>query len=169
MLWGCEPPVKDCCLCEEGAHARDGAGGGDDCEDVFSGLQKVGQLSWKTAPGAAKALYHVADAPCHGSRFHSWGAMSSTYGIKCDDFLGGDKLGRSLGDLLSKLRVEIGIRPYTFAHITDCCRKMVEEFRKETSDPQWIMETEMGTDTSRLTEQVTFVESRKQSAKTIHQ
>jgi len=160
--------VIGCLLCAGGAHAWKCAGGGDVCEDVFSGLQKVGQLSWNTQPGAARALYHVADAPCHGARFHNLGP-TDIQGNKCDEFLGGDKLRRSLGDLLSKLRVEIGIRPYTFAHITNFCRKMVEEFRKETSDPLWIMETEMGMDTSRLTEQVTFVESRKQSAKTIQQ
>jgi hypothetical protein len=98
------------------------AGGDDACEDVFGGLAKVGQLSWNTAQEAAKALYHIADAPCHGRRFHN---------NALDYHLEGDLLGRDLETLLSKLQIQVGINQYTFSHINESTRKMVEDFEKK--------------------------------------
>jgi hypothetical protein len=43
-------------------------GGGDECEDVFSGLNEVTKLEWSNE---SRVLFHIADAPCHGKRFHS--------------------------------------------------------------------------------------------------
>jgi hypothetical protein len=40
-------------------------GGGDECEDVFGGLEKVINLGWKNPN---RILIHVGDAPQHGSR-----------------------------------------------------------------------------------------------------
>jgi hypothetical protein len=45
-------------------------GGGDACEDVFSGLEEAGRLSWLPTNSSTKVVFHVADAPCHGGRFH---------------------------------------------------------------------------------------------------
>jgi hypothetical protein len=42
-------------------------GGGDECEDVFSGLNEVTKLDWSNE---SRVLFHVCDAPCHGKRFH---------------------------------------------------------------------------------------------------
>jgi len=42
-------------------------GGGDECEDIFSGLNEVTKLEWSNE---SRILFHVCDAPCHGSRFH---------------------------------------------------------------------------------------------------
>lgn len=42
-------------------------GGGDECEDVFSGLNEVTKLEWSNE---SRVLFHVCDAPCHGKRFH---------------------------------------------------------------------------------------------------
>jgi hypothetical protein len=125
-------------------------GGGDACEDVFSGLEKAGQLSWNTAQGAARALYHMADSPCHGRRFDNFGTEKDD-----DHYLDGDLQGRDLKTLLSRLQTEIGIFPYTFSHIhhSGTC-KMVEEFRNESLGLQWITKVQLGTKTSRLTEQV---------------
>jgi hypothetical protein len=47
-------------------------GGADTCEDVFGGLEKVINLSWKNPN---RILIHVGDAPQHGTRY-SWHAMS---------------------------------------------------------------------------------------------
>jgi len=41
-------------------------GGGDKCEDIFGGLERVLDLDWKLP---ARILIHVGDAPQHGSRF----------------------------------------------------------------------------------------------------
>ncbi len=42
-------------------------GGGDECEDVISGLNEVTKLKWSNE---SRILFHVCDAPCHGKRFH---------------------------------------------------------------------------------------------------
>ena len=40
--------------------------GADDCEDIFGGLEKVINLSWKNPN---RILIHVGDAPQHGTRY----------------------------------------------------------------------------------------------------
>ena len=46
-------------------NAVNAEGGGDTCEDVFGGLERVIELDWKSP---TRILIHVADAPQHGSR-----------------------------------------------------------------------------------------------------
>ncbi len=41
-------------------------GGGDECEDIFGGLQNVLALDWKFP---TRIVIHVGDAPQHGSRY----------------------------------------------------------------------------------------------------
>jgi len=43
-------------------------GGGDVPEDVFGGFEKVLSLIWESS---VRVLIHFADAPCHGSVYHS--------------------------------------------------------------------------------------------------
>lgn len=38
-------------------------GGGDECEDIFGGLQEVLALNWNFK---TRIIIHFADAPCHG-------------------------------------------------------------------------------------------------------
>ncbi len=42
-------------------------GGGDECEDVFGGLERVLTLDWKFP---TRILIHVGDSPQHGSRYN---------------------------------------------------------------------------------------------------
>lgn len=42
-------------------------GGGDRCEDIAGGLQKVLDLSWHSS---TRVLVHLADFPCHGRQYH---------------------------------------------------------------------------------------------------
>ena len=42
------------------------AGGGDECEDIFGGLEEVIGLGWKNPN---RILIHVGDSPQHGSRY----------------------------------------------------------------------------------------------------
>ena len=42
-------------------------GGDDECEDIFGGLERVINLSWKNPN---RILIHVGDAPQHGSRYN---------------------------------------------------------------------------------------------------
>jgi hypothetical protein len=61
-------------------------------------------------------LFHIADAPCHGTKFHSL----------ADDFPGGDPKGRSLESLLDQL-ANNDIQ-YHFGKINNSTNKMVETF-----------------------------------------
>jgi len=44
-------------------------GGGDLAEDVAGGLRAIESLKW--SPDSAKCVFMLADAPCHGSQYHS--------------------------------------------------------------------------------------------------
>ena len=92
-------------------------GGADECEDVFGGLEQVNQLEWANM---SRVLFHVADAPCHGRRFHC---------TPSDSFPDGDPRGLSIKKLLGDLtarNVE-----YYFAEVNKSTSKMIDEFNKE--------------------------------------
>ena len=92
-------------------------GGGDVCEDVFGGLEQVNKLEWVNM---SRVLFHVADAPCHGRRFHNYVE---------DYYPNGDPQGRSIKKLLGDLtarNVE-----YYFAEMNKLTTKMIDEFNKE--------------------------------------
>ena len=44
-------------------------GGGDTPEDIAGGLQKVMEQQWR--PEASKYMIMIADAPCHGKKYHT--------------------------------------------------------------------------------------------------
>ena len=100
------------------------AGGDDDAEDVFGGLEKVGELEW-SAP--TRIVFHVADAPCHGSKFHD--------GVS-DSYPNGDPRGRRAKDLLCKLE-QLQVK-YWFAKLNDTTDKMVAMFRSLLKDPDML-------------------------------
>ena len=97
-------------------------GGGDAAEDVFGGLEEAGNLSWKSAN---RVLLHIADAPCHGSRFHDFtSAKHDEYLDKNEE----DNRGLKIEDLLGVLqRKDI---KYYFGKINSSTDKMITEFRK---------------------------------------
>lgn len=94
--------------------------GRDLAEDVFSGLQAAGQLTWRSG---TRVLVHVGDYPCHGQEFHDLGAGA-------DDYLGGDKLGRDAGVLLHQLAVGCKLDSYVFSHLAPRTHKMIQRFRE---------------------------------------
>ncbi|GAX76652.1 hypothetical protein CEUSTIGMA_g4098.t1 [Chlamydomonas eustigma] len=123
-------------------------GGADQCEDVFSGLESLAKLSWKSQNQSSKVIFHLADAPCHGRRFHD----------DCgDDYPGGDKLGHDICKLLHDLSYGKSIGKYSFSHINSTTKKMIQQFKLcvggDKSD--WIMEDTIGSDTAKLTTHVT--------------
>jgi len=90
-------------------------GGGDGPEDVAGGLQSCAQLSWNSS---TRLLIHFADAPCHGTKYHS--------GMQ-DDYPSGDPAGLQPEDLLRELakkRVE-----FYFMRIHQYTDKMTEIFK----------------------------------------
>lgn len=108
-------------------------GGGDEPEDVVTGLEKVAALKWSACN---RLLVHIADSPCHGGRFHLPGV------VMVDQYPAGDKLGRDVGAILRRLRAPrpgCAVSRYSFFHIKrPCTAKMVEEFRKAADGRDWI-------------------------------
>lgn len=91
------------------------SGGGDDPEDIAGGLNKVAELNWKSS---TKLIVHFADAPCHGTKYHS---------LK-DDYPNGDPNNLQPEDLLRRLmakRID-----YYFMKIKNATDKMVEIFKE---------------------------------------
>lgn len=110
--------------------------GVDICEDVFGGLERVGELAWGSGPGNARCLFHLGDAPCHGQTYHDF---PPSY----DRFPGGDPLRRDLKTLLGQLKEVVGVDEYTFSHITEDTRKMLREFKKVYEGDEWITEDQL--------------------------
>jgi hypothetical protein len=94
-----------------------------------------------------QVIFHLADAPCHGRRFHNGCG---------DNYPEGDKLGRDISRLLRALQVDKAVHKYSFSHIYGWTKKMVQEFRRCSggSGSEWIIEDSIGTDTSKLKEHV---------------
>ncbi|KAG0605400.1 hypothetical protein M758_9G056100 [Ceratodon purpureus] len=109
-------------------------GGGDDAEDVFSGLERVARLSWKSR---TRVLVHIGDAPCHGSEFHSGGSIT-------DEYSAGDKKGRNIGTLLKTLRDDCRILCYLFVHVNSITQKMLTAFKRHAGAGNWIHEEKLG-------------------------
>lgn len=108
-------PESDFSLALSRVHA---SGGGDDAEDVFSGIARVAQLSWDARN---RLLIHIADAPCHGLQFHD--------GVG-DFYPNGDKLGRTIEAQLQILYEVCHISAYFFCHLNSSTRKMIRAFQK---------------------------------------
>ena len=51
-------------------------GGGDAPEDVCGGLEKAAELDWSARD---RHLFLIADAPCHGTRYHRWSAGGDNF------------------------------------------------------------------------------------------
>lgn len=99
-----------------GVEARDGA---DGCEDVHGGLLKVAELPWDSTR-QTRVLFHFADAPCHGAKYHD---------DFDDDYKCGDPNGLQSAQLLQKLQ-QLGVE-YHFGKINCTTDKMIETFNCE--------------------------------------
>jgi len=91
-------------------------GGGDAPEDIAGGLKNVTELSWRSS---TRLVIHIADAPCHGTKYHD---------CSDDSLPGGDKYGLVPEDLLGKLcskRVD-----YYFIRINSSTDKMIPIFKE---------------------------------------
>ncbi|GMS99005.1 hypothetical protein PENTCL1PPCAC_21180, partial [Pristionchus entomophagus] len=99
------------------------SGGDDGPEDVFGGLDAALNLDWSDNCGT-KVVFHICDAPCHGTEFHS--------GMR-DNYLSGDPKGRTCKGLFSKLR-EMGIQ-YHFGKITSLTDIMIKKFSEAYGEP----------------------------------
>jgi hypothetical protein len=100
-----------------GVQARDG---GDAPEDVHGGLERALRLDWGVGGSMTRVLVHVADAPCHGARYHA---------CTDDAYPGGDPHGLRSDELLRGLR-QRGVC-YKFGRINGSTDRMVELFDGE--------------------------------------
>lgn len=92
------------------------ASGGDDIpEDVAGALEKISELDWQ---GQVKTIFFVADAPAHGTDYHS-----ITMG---DRYPRGDPQGRDPKRQLTELSSR-GI-DFTIFRVTPQIDKMIEQF-----------------------------------------
>ena len=109
------------------------SGGGDDAEDVFSGISRVAQLSWDATN---RLLFHIADAPCHGLKFHDGVGDHHPYG---------DLYERTIEDQLRILYEICHISTYFFCHLNTSTRKMIRVFQAAAAGtPLTILEEQFG-------------------------
>lgn len=96
-------------------------GGGDQCEDVLGGLIDVDALNWASNVGN-KLIFHIADAPCHGTFF----AKGAHYN---DDHPSVDSDGSKMKSLLKSLCGDKNAN-YIFLKINNSTDNMVSTFNE---------------------------------------
>ncbi|KAI1695514.1 alpha-kinase family domain-containing protein [Ditylenchus destructor] len=93
-------------------------------EDVFGGLEKaIFDLNWSDISMCTKIIFHIADDPCHGKKYHSSDYPRSRYS---NIYPNGDPNGRTAESLFNALRVK-GIQ-YHFGKIISRTDKIIEMF-----------------------------------------
>ena len=92
------------------------SGGKDTPEDVLGGLEAAVNLGWSSKN---RILFHVADAPQHGERFHDLGKY-------CDDYFYVDPRGIQIENLIEDIKT-LKLK-YLFTKINRSTDKMIEEF-----------------------------------------
>jgi hypothetical protein len=97
-------------------------GGADTAEDIAGALVLASglPLPWQSA---TRLVFHIADAPCHGKKFHDLAGDCN------DKFPGGDPFGLCPVKLLQTLR-EMGV-DFVFGHITPHTEKMIKVFNAD--------------------------------------
>ncbi|PAA66394.1 hypothetical protein BOX15_Mlig014772g1 [Macrostomum lignano] len=112
MLDFCEQPEVCISFCRNLV----ASGGGDAPEDVFGGLDiATSRLQWSEDAGT-RIIFHMADAPCHGKRFHNLS----------DSYPNGDPKGRTENALFAAMkRLHID---YYFGKINSSTDRMIELF-----------------------------------------
>ena len=96
-------------------------GGGDQCEDVLGGLTKAAGMSWEANVGS-KIMFHIADAPCHGTFFAGCQKFSDNHPQE-------DPTGKLTQGVLRKLCCDQGVQ-YIFCSINSTTANMVKKFNE---------------------------------------
>ena len=83
--------TTDTCRAQDFLESIKPEGGGDIPEDMFAGLDELLRLSWVET--STRLAFVIADAPCHGSRFHpfpdSFPEEPDPHGLTCENILSG--------------------------------------------------------------------------------
>lgn len=113
------------------------SGGGDTPEYLLGGMKTCAAFSWKAE--AAKFLFVVADAPCHGKQFHS-----------CDDSCpAGDPTGERADVILRDLCMKEV--KFIMCHVSrSLTQQMFNEFQRlaPAHDPSLLGEMDLGCEPS---------------------
>lgn len=99
------------------------SGGGDTPEDVLGGLMHTTGLAWPSHAGT-RIVFHIGDAPPHGTRYYSGGDDSLPSGHPSD------KPPEHIFRLMKQLNIT-----YYFGKINSSCDKMIAEFTKCNGAP----------------------------------
>jgi hypothetical protein len=99
-------------------------GGGDGAEDVHSGLEAAAALSWSPQVGV-RLLYHIADAPSHGTLFN--GGVNDNHAYFDSD-------GSLTQGTLHLLQVQ-GLSQYFFLKINSCTDTMIAKYSEFMNKP----------------------------------
>lgn len=92
-------------------------GGGDEPEDLQGGLKLALLQDWTEE--ASKRVYVIADAPCHGKKYHT---------CYSDDYPNGSPDGLVLEDLMKEFcRKDI---EFQFMKLQNNCEKMIEVMKQ---------------------------------------
>lgn len=100
------------------------SGGGDECEDVVGGLDKVLSLDWESAgKGSSRVLIHIADAPAHGEVYN---------GGRGDNYATGRTPHGKSTDAVPYLKALRGSQVhYFFFRVNSTCDAMVAKFNEQ--------------------------------------
>jgi hypothetical protein len=93
-------------------------GGQDEAEDIAGALERTTNLTW--GPSDVRLLFHIADAPAHGEKFHTINVS--------DNYSQGDPDGKDPCDSLVTL-AELNVE-YTFVRINKTTDKMTTLFHE---------------------------------------
>eukprot|EP00743_Colponemidia_sp_Colp-15_P006985 GILK01007538.1.p1 GENE.GILK01007538.1~~GILK01007538.1.p1 ORF type:complete len:309 (-),score=21.26 GILK01007538.1:105-1031(-) len=95
-------------------------GGADFCEDALGGLDAALDQEWDGTPEGTKLIVHIADAPCHGKRFHSLGKRNDSY----LDSTHWDDMAASIFADMIRHQVD-----YYFVRLSEHTDQMIEVFK----------------------------------------
>jgi len=112
-------------------------GGGDEPEDIAGAYYQALKLSWKSS---TRLVIHTADAPCHGSKYHSCGT---------DTHSRGDPDGRVPEDLLRQMcNQSIDFYFCRLNKTTDIMTNIFKEVYTSSNKPFDVID--IGSDTSKF-------------------
>ncbi len=132
------PFTQDASAFKEFVRGQSATGGDDECEDVHGGMNAAANLEWASQ---TRILFHVGDAPAHGTEFHNG----------CNDrYPTGDPNGLNAKTLLESLRSKNIL--YSFGRINHSTDKMVRRFNELVGAPYV---TQQSVEGSTLMEKVT--------------
>jgi hypothetical protein len=99
-------------------------GGGDQCEDVLSGLETAAQMKWNIEDFNTQLIYHIADSPCHGRVFAKGHSFVDDH-PEFDSIDSGGMTKKALKHIISDFNVR-----YHFLKINDSTNNMIATFNE---------------------------------------